>query len=164
MSLAKLRLRASNRYRVFLRKLILAVRTDWFFLVGINFCDFQKVPNTQHWQYFRCYWVRAIEMHIFKQYYGVRQYFIVNVSAPLWRMLNAKWLNYKTNNDKLAIMGEHCGSLPCVTVLRLPCARLACATSGDGMGKEPHLSPQHYELNAIQHVLDRTRVSVCRRY
>ena len=24
-------------------------------------------------------------------------------------------------------------------------------TSSDGMGKEPHLPPQHYELNAIQH-------------
>ena len=44
----------------------------------------------------------------------------------------------------------------------LPCARLAFASSGDGMNKEPHLSPQHYELNAIQHVLDWTRVSVCR--
>ena len=42
----------------------------------------------------------------------------------------------------------------------MSCARLACATSGDGVTKEPHLSPQHYELNAIQHVLDRTRVSV----
>ena len=30
----------------------------------------------------------------------------------------------------------------------LPCARLPCATSGDGVSKEPHLSPQHYELNA----------------
>ena len=26
---------------------------------------------------FRSYWVRAIEMHIFKQFYSVRQYFIV---------------------------------------------------------------------------------------
>ena len=46
----------------------------------------------------------------------------------------------------------------------LPCVRLARATSGNGVTKEPHLSPQHYELNAIQHVLDRTRVSVCGRY
>ena len=46
----------------------------------------------------------------------------------------------------------------------LPCVRLACATSGDCVTKEPHLSPQHYELNAKQHVLDRTRVSVSRRY
>ena len=44
----------------------------------------------------------------------------------------------------------------------LPCARLACATSGDGMTKEPHLSPKHYKPNAIQQVLDGTRVSVCR--
>ena len=36
---------------------------------------------------------------------------IVNVSAPLRCMLNAKKLNYKTNNDKLALMGEHCLAL-----------------------------------------------------
>ena len=29
-------------------ELIFAVRTDWFFLLGINFCDFQKVPSSQH--------------------------------------------------------------------------------------------------------------------
>ena len=28
-----------------LQKLIIAVRTDWSFLLGITFCDFQKVPN-----------------------------------------------------------------------------------------------------------------------
>ena len=27
-----------------LRELIFAIRTDWFFLVGINFCDFRKYP------------------------------------------------------------------------------------------------------------------------
>ena len=31
-----------------LRELIFAIRTDWFFLRGINFCNFQKVPSTQH--------------------------------------------------------------------------------------------------------------------
>ena len=31
-----------------LRKLIFAMRTNWFFLLEINFCDFQKVPGTQH--------------------------------------------------------------------------------------------------------------------
>ena len=31
-----------------LRELIFAIRTDWFFLLGINFCDFQKVPSIQH--------------------------------------------------------------------------------------------------------------------
>ena len=46
----------------------------------------------------------------------------------------------------------------------LPCFRLACATSGDCLTKEPHLSPQHYELNAKRHVPDQTRVSVSRRY
>ena len=60
-----------------LRELIFATRKDWFFLLGINFCHFQKAPSTQHWQYFRFYWVRAIEMHIFKQYYGVRQCFFI---------------------------------------------------------------------------------------
>ena len=31
-----------------LRELILATRTDWFFMLGINFCDFHKVLSTQH--------------------------------------------------------------------------------------------------------------------
>ena len=62
---------------VVLRELIFAIRTDWFFLLGINFCDFQKVTSTQHWQYFRFDWVRAIEMHIFKQFNSVCQHFIV---------------------------------------------------------------------------------------
>ena len=31
-----------------LRELIFATRIDWLFLLGINFCDFQKVPSTQH--------------------------------------------------------------------------------------------------------------------
>ena len=30
-------------------ELIFAIRTDWFFLLAINFWDFQKVPSTQHW-------------------------------------------------------------------------------------------------------------------
>ena len=46
-------------------------------------------------------------------------------------------LNYKTNNEKLVLNGG-----------ALPCARLACANSSDGVTKEPHSSPQHYELNA----------------
>ena len=50
-----------------LGELIFAIRADWFFLLGINFCDFQKVPITQHRQYFRFYFVRAIEIYIFKQ-------------------------------------------------------------------------------------------------
>ena len=45
----------------------------------------------------------------------------------------------------------------------LPCVWLAHATSGDSVTKQPHLSPQHYELNDRQHVLDRTRVSVSKR-
>ena len=31
-----------------LQKIIFAIRADWFFLRGINFCDFQKVPSAQH--------------------------------------------------------------------------------------------------------------------
>ena len=31
-----------------LQELIFAIRTDWFFLLGINSCDFQKVPSTRH--------------------------------------------------------------------------------------------------------------------
>ena len=31
-----------------LRELIFANKTDWFFLLGINFCDFQKVPSAKH--------------------------------------------------------------------------------------------------------------------
>ena len=27
-----------------LRELIFAIRTDWFFLLGIDFCDFRKYP------------------------------------------------------------------------------------------------------------------------
>ena len=46
----------------------------------------------------------------------------------------------------------------------LPCIRLACATSGDCVTKEPHLSLQHFELNAKQHLLNWTRVKVSWRY
>ena len=31
-----------------LRELIFAIRTDWFFLLGINSCDFQNVTSAQH--------------------------------------------------------------------------------------------------------------------
>ena len=31
-----------------LRELIFLIRTDWFFLLGINSCDFQTVPSTQY--------------------------------------------------------------------------------------------------------------------
>ena len=34
-------------------ELIFAIRTDWFFSLRNNFCDFQKVSRTQHWQSFR---------------------------------------------------------------------------------------------------------------
>jgi len=38
----------------------------------------------------------------------------------------------------------------------LPCVWLVHATSSDSVTKQPHLSPQHYELNDRQHVLDWT--------
>ena len=62
-------------------------------------------------------------------------------------------LNKDKEQLKLALMGA------------LPCVRLACATSGYWVTvNEPHLPPQHYELNTKQHMLDRTRVSVSRQY
>ena len=27
---------------------IFVIRADWFFSLGFNFCDFKKVPSTQH--------------------------------------------------------------------------------------------------------------------
>ena len=35
-------------YAIFsvLRLLIFVIRADWFFLLRINFCDFQKVPDS----------------------------------------------------------------------------------------------------------------------
>ena len=30
---------------MYLWELMFAIRTDWFFLLEINFCDFQKVPD-----------------------------------------------------------------------------------------------------------------------
>ena len=74
----------------------------------------------------------------------------VNVSVSCVCVLTTSY------DQTLTPVGINGGSLPCV--------RLACGTSGDCVTKEPHLSPQHYELNAKQHMLDRTRVSVSRRY
>ena len=45
-----------------LRKLVFEIRTDWFFLLGINFFDFQKGPDKS----LIFYRVRAIEIHIFR--------------------------------------------------------------------------------------------------
>ena len=44
---------ADWRFFCLLRELIFVIRTNWFFLLGINICDSQKVPGTQHWWYFR---------------------------------------------------------------------------------------------------------------
>ena len=75
---------------------------------------------------------------------------IINVSVPYVCVLTTSY------DQTLTPVGVNGGTLPCV--------RLACATSGDCVTKEPHLSSQHCELNAKQHVLDRTRVSVSRQY
>ena len=80
----------------------------------------------------------------------VSVYYHINVSVPYVCVLTSSY------DQTFTPVGVNGGALPCV--------RLACATSGDCVTKEPHLSPQHYELNAKQHVLDRTRVSVSRRY
>ena len=53
-----------------LQELISAIRTDWFSLLGINFCDFQKFPAPRN-DDICFYWVRAMEIQIFKQYYSV---------------------------------------------------------------------------------------------
>ena len=73
-----------------------------------------------------------------------------NVSVPSVCVLTTSY------EQTLTPVGVNGGALPCV--------RLACVTSGDCVTKEPHLSPQHYELNAKQHVLDRTSVLVSSRY
>ena len=39
---------ADWRFFCLLRELIFVIRTNWFFLLGINICDSQKVPGTQH--------------------------------------------------------------------------------------------------------------------
>ena len=44
---------ADWRFFCLLRELIFVIRTNWFFSLGINICDSQKVPGTQHWWYFR---------------------------------------------------------------------------------------------------------------
>ena len=81
-----------------LRELIFAIRTDWFFLLGINFCDFQTVPSTQFWEYFRFYWVRACNRNTVN---------IFSNNKPVFRLfLNQRdklWLN---RNDFLFLCSE----------------------------------------------------------
>ena len=61
-----------------------------------------------------------------------------------------RWLVLKPLKRSPHYQGANGGALPCV--------RLACVTSDHCVTNEPHLSPQHYKLNAKQHVLDQTRV------
>ena len=73
--------------------------------------------------------------------------YVVNVSVPYVCVLTT------SSEQTLTPVGVNGEALPCV--------RLACAaTSPDCVTKKPHLSPQHYKLNAKQHVLDRTRASI----
>jgi len=56
-----------------LPELVFAIKGDWFFLLGINFCDFQNVPDKSLIKsliIFRFYRERVKEIHIFL-YYGV---------------------------------------------------------------------------------------------
>ena len=41
------------RFFCVLGELIFAIGTDWFFLLGTNFCDFEKIPIVKNWWYFR---------------------------------------------------------------------------------------------------------------
>ena len=73
---------ADWQYFVFCGNSFFWLGPDWFSLLGINFCDFQKVPSTQHWLYFRFYWVRAIEIHISKQKNSISLF--LNERGKLW--------------------------------------------------------------------------------
>ena len=61
---------ADWRFVCVLRELIFAIRTDWFFLLGNNFCDFQKVLSPLLDNIFVL--LRATQIYIFKRYYGMR--------------------------------------------------------------------------------------------
>ena len=80
-------------------------------------------------------------------------FILINVTVPEERSATAighKRARDTRNKVKHSQDGDIEGNtaLQLVSLLRLP----ICVT------KTPHLSPQHYELNARQHVLDRTRV------
>ena len=72
------------------------------------------------------------------------------IAAHLHKAHGAKRNGVKTQHKMALLRGT------------LPCGWLVDTTSGLRDVTQPHLSPQHYELNAKQHVLDRTRVLVSR--
>ena len=57
-----------------LRELIFAIRTDWCFLLGINFGDFQKVPSTS-----------IDNIFVFIEY--VQEKFIFSNNKPVFRCI-----------------------------------------------------------------------------
>ena len=71
-----------------LRQLIFGIRTDCFFFLWINFCDF--------------FLVHAMVIHIFKQYYGVHTPYYVK---QVFKLYTALFLNEK---DKLQL-NRHSG-------------------------------------------------------
>ena len=79
-----------------------------------------------------------------------------NVTVPLQNPPTAAQCSFNMR----AIKQRHRTTQVGVNGGALPCIRLACATCGYCVTNEPHLSLQHYELNAKQHMLDRTRVLV----
>ena len=92
------------------------------FFAGNLFLRFSESTRTQHWQYFRFYWVRAIEMHIFKQYCGVRQYFIVyrfvserkrQVVIEQTRFLSTVFLCSKFKSENIYSGVNFCGKMFC---------------------------------------------------
>ena len=73
-----------------LRELIFAIRTDWCFLLGINFGDFQKVPSTSIGNIFvfiEYVQEKFIYFQSINQYFVVYRFFFLNERDKLW--LNA---------------------------------------------------------------------------
>ena len=76
---------ADWRFFVFCRELIFAIRTNWFLLLGINFCDFRKcpVPSTDNIFVFIDYnWLRSIKNTYFQT---INEYFIVYRFVSEWK-------------------------------------------------------------------------------
>ena len=85
-----------------------ATRTDWFFSLAINFCDFQKVPSTQHWWCFRFLLstsnINSVTAFVCKTSYslytvlflnkGVKVIYILSDISPSM-CVNQCWINVK---------------------------------------------------------------------
>ena len=73
-----------------LRDLIFAIRTDWCFLLGINFGDFQKVPSTSIdniFVFIEYVQEKFIYFQTINQYFVEYRFFFLNERDKLW--LNA---------------------------------------------------------------------------